>query len=399
MSYTFHFLGLTHLPVSERFPGCAFTQKVWKLSKMLTEAGHTVYVYGVEGGDPVCTEYVKVLDLNDIRDEYGVGDNRFELGYDHTSSFFKHNFDPPYNKASQKFFKNAIKEINKRKADDHFLLCSMGANNKPIADEVNLYLTVEPGVGYRGSYANFKAFESSFIQNYTYGWKYDGKSANGNNYDVVIPNYFDPNDFEFKKEKQDYFLYIGRMIRRKGILIAIETCRAIGAKLILAGQGGRQEGNTVYGEDFSATYDNMEYVGFADKKKRSDLMSNAKATWLATEYLEPFGGTSIESLFCGTPVIVSNYGVFPETIAHGVVGYRCQTLDQFVWAAKNIDRIKPETCREYAVKNFSMEHVNEMFAEWFDMLYYLYESSRDPSKKGWSRITERKDLNWLNRYV
>lgn len=399
MSYTFHFLGLTHLPVAERFPGCAFTQKIWKLSKMLTEAGHTVYVYGIEGGDPICTEYVEVLSLNDIRDEYGVGDNRFELGYDHTSSFFKHNFDPPYNKASQKFFMNAIEEINKRKKDDHFLLCSMGANNKPIADEVKLYLTVEPGVGYRGSYANFKAFESSFIQNYTYGWKYDGKSANGNNYDVVIPNYFDPKDFEFKKEKQDYFLYIGRMIRRKGILIAIETCRAIGAKLILAGQGGRQEGNTVYGEDFESTYENMEYVGFADKKKRSDLMSNAKATWLATEYLEPFGGTSIESLFCGTPVIVSNYGVFPETIPHGVVGYRCQTLDQFVWAAKNIDKIEPKKCREYALLNYSTGRILQMYEEWFDMLYYLYESSRDPKKKGWSRITDREDLDWLNKYV
>jgi len=397
MKHTFHFLGLTHLPVSDRFPGCAFTNKIVKLSKMLTEAGHTVYVYGIEGGDCVCTEYIKVLDLNDIKDEYGDGDNRFELGYDFKSKMFRHNFDAPYNKASQKFFKNAIDEINKRKKDDHFLLCSMGSNDKPIADEVKLFLTCEPGVGYRGSYCAYKAFESSFLQNFTYGWREEGRSANGNNYDVVIPNYFQPEDFEFKKEKQDYFLYIGRMIRRKGILIAIETCRAIGAKLILAGQGGRQEGNTVYGEDFESTYENMEYVGFADKKKRSDLMSNAKATWLATEYLEPFGGTSIESLFCGTPVIVSNYGCFPETIPHGVVGYRCQTLDQFVWAAKNVHRINPERCREYAVKNFSSKRVLEMYEQWFSDLYNLYESSVGKGR-GWSRITDRKDLDWLNKY-
>jgi glycosyltransferase involved in cell wall biosynthesis len=365
---------------------------------MLTEAGHTVYVYGVEGGDCICTEYIKVLDLNDIRDEYGVGDNRFELGYDHYSLFFKHNFDAPYNKTSKKFFKNTIEEINKRKKDDDFLLCSMGANNKPIADEVKLFLTCEPGVGYRGSFAKYKAFESSFIQNYTYGWQFNGKSANGNNYDVVIPNYFDPNDFEFKSEKQDYFLYIGRMIRRKGILIAVEACREIGAKLILAGQGGKQIGNKLIGEDFTATYDNMEYVGFADKKKRSDLMSNAKGTWLATEYLEPFGGTSIESLFTGTPVIVSNYGVFPETIPHGKVGYRCQTLDQFVWAAKNIDKIDPQYCRDYAVNNFSVNRISEQYQEWFDSLYNLYESTIGKGK-GWSRITDRSNLNWLNKYV
>ena len=38
---------------------------------------------------------------------------------------------------------------------------------------------------------------------------------NGFAFDAVIPNYFDVQDFPFKEEKEDYVLYIGRLIGRK----------------------------------------------------------------------------------------------------------------------------------------------------------------------------------------
>ena len=396
---TYHVLGLTHLPVNDQYRGCAYTMKTWKLCKMLMNAGHTVYLYGVENSNAPCTEFIKVLDLKDIRREYGDGDNRWELGYSWKTTMFRHNFDPPYNAASNKFFANAITEINKRKKDDDFLLCTMGQNNKPISDAVGLFLTCEPGIGYRGSFAKYKCFESSYLQNYTYGWWNNGESANGNNYDVVIPNYFDPADFVFQPKKEDYFLYIGRMIQRKGILTAIETCKKIGKKLVLAGQGGKVVGGRLYGDDFDVPYENMEYIGFLDKEKRTEIMGKAKACFVATDYLEPFGGVSIESLLSGTPVITTNFGCFPETIPHGEVGYRCQTLDQFVWAAKNIDKIDPKRCREYAEKNFSLDRISKKYSEWFESLYHLYLSAQGKPQEGWYFVDKnRKDLDWLRVY-
>jgi FkbM family methyltransferase len=397
--YRFHILGLGHLPVSEEYVACAYTQKIYKLCKMLMAAGCEVYLYGIEGSDAPCTEFVQVCSLKDVRDAFGEGDNRFALGYDWHHKMFKHDWNMPATEATKTFYKNAIVEINKRKQEDDFIFATAGNWHKPITDAVNLFLTCEPGIGYTGAYSRFKAFESSYMQNFFYG-RFGGKdSMNGNNYDVVIPNYFDITDFDFQPKKKDYFLYIGRMINRKGILTAIETCKKLGVKLVLAGQGGRVENGIFYGEDFSAPYVNMQYVGFADKEKRNKLMGHAKATFLATDYLEPFGGTSIESLFCGTPVITTNYGCFPETIPHGVVGYRCQTLDQFVWAAKNIDKISPAKCREYAEKNYSIERVSEMYQEWFDSLYHLYLSTKNPDGEGWYYVDEnRKNLNWLNKY-
>lgn len=398
--YTFHLLLMGHLPANDLTMGCAYSQKCRKLSQMLMNAGHTVYAYGAESSDIKCTEFVQVVSLSDIRNSFGDGDNRFPWGYNSEKSFYRTDWNQPPSSATIIFYANAIKEINKRKKDDDFLLCTMGNWNKPIADGVNLFLTCEPGIGYTGSWTKYRAFESSYMQNFTYGKYSTVDSPSGNNYDVVIPNYFNVTDFKFQERKGDYFLYIGRMIVRKGILTAVEVCKKLGAKLILAGQGGRVENGIFYGEDFNTPMlPNMEYVGYADKEKRSELMGGAKACFVCTDYLEPFGGVSIESLLCGTPVITTNYGCFPETIPHGEVGYRCQTLDQFVWAAKNIDKINPKRCRKYAEQNYSTERISKIYGTWFTSLYHLYLSAKGAEQEGWYYVdSERGNLDWLNKY-
>lgn len=384
--YRFHILGLVHLPVARRYNMCAFTQKIYKMCQMLMSLGHEIILFGAESSDAPCTEFIQTHTLNDIRDTWGSGDNRYELGYNHKKGF-KHDFNKPRTPVTLKYYENCINKINKHKKPDDFLLLSQGIYQKPISDKVNLYLTCEPGVGYRGSFSNFKAFESSYLQNFTYGSKNPNQCINGNYYDRVIPNYFDPDDFEYREKKDDYFLYIGRLIQRKGILTAYLVAKELGVKLKIAGQGMKfWDGHKLVGEDFEIEGDNLEFVGCVDIEERKKLFAGAKATFVPTIYLEAFGGVSIESLFSGTPVITTNFGVFPETIPSGIVGYRCNTLNDFIQAAKNIDKIKPQNCRDYAMQNFSLEQVKWQFEQWFQDLYMLWESSVDSQKKGWHRI-------------
>jgi hypothetical protein len=56
-----------------------------------------------------------------------------------------------------------------------------------------------------------------------------GYDPDGRFYDAVIPNYLNPDDYPFQPKKQDYFLYRGRLIQRKGIKIAVETCLRVAA--------------------------------------------------------------------------------------------------------------------------------------------------------------------------
>lgn len=373
----FHLLGLAHLSTNkEEAIGCAFSQKALKLGRMLKSSGHKVFFYGVEGSTVECDEFIQVSSKAVLQEAYG--------NYDYKKVQYK--FDPKCKDlAYTAFNENAIREINKRKQRGDYLLITFGFGQKAIADAVNLDFPVESGIGYADTFARFKVFESYAWMHYIYG---KDKIADGKFYDCVIPNYFDPKDFTYRKKKEDYFLYLGRLVKRKGVQIAKETVEAIGGKLVLAGQ--KREGVAADAIDTSPSY--MDYVGLADLEKRRKLLSEAKALLVPTTYIGPFEGVSIEAAFSGTPVITTDWGAFAENVIHGVTGFRCRTLEQFIWAAKNIDKIDPQKCRDFATKNFTLERVAHQYDEYFDILQGLFGD-------GWyTKNPERKELDWLNKH-
>jgi len=388
--FTFHLLGLPHLPQSKKYLSCAFSQKNRKLARMLTDLGHTVYFYGSEGSDveQYCNsknlKFIQTHTLKDIRGSYGEGNNLFEIGYDWTSKDFKHDLSVSEKMpVTLKFNANVIEHINKVKKPDHFLLLTQGLYHKVIADAVKLFLTCETGIGYRGSYAEYRSFESTYIQNFTYGSENPFASMNGRYYDRVIPNYFDDEDIEVSYEKDDYALFVGRMIRRKGILTAYKACREAGIKLLIAGQGGVKtpSGSLVASEntEFEIPSGNWEYLGFVGVEQRKKLMARAKVVLTPTEYLEPFAGVHVEAMLSGTPVITTNFGVFPDTVINNFNGYRCDTLEDFVTALKKVDKLDYKAIRKHSEK-YLMQNVALQFDKWFTDLYRVYLSTISDAK-------------------
>lgn len=391
--YTFHLLCQVHLPTHTDITSCAFNYKNLHLAKMLTSLGHKVYAYCSEGSniDEYCNSdnLIKVQThlLKDIRSAWGEGNNLPEnlgVGYDWHVGQFKHDINESHKKpVTMQYYSHAITTINKVKQPDDFLLMTQGFYQKPIADAVNLYLTVESGVGYRGSLAKFRSFESSYIQNFTYGSEHPRESINGNYYDTVIGNYFEDSDFVFSKNTKDYYLYIGRMIQRKGVLTAVKATEVIGAKLILAGQTSNEI-------NVNNLPSHCEFIGFADKKKRNEILGGAIATFVPTTYLEPFAGTHIESMLCGTPVITTSFGVFGgDTFIDGVHGFKCSTLDDFVFAAKNAHKLDRKVVRANG-ERFLMDNIKWQYQKWFDDLMNVYESTQNANVKGWHRIREEE---------
>ncbi|HQK63062.1 MAG TPA: glycosyltransferase [Methanofastidiosum sp.] len=374
--FRIHCLGLPHTVTSKEFNACAYTAKVLKFCKMMSERGHIIYHYGHEESDVPCYEHVSVLSTEDWKKTYGDHDWR--------KHFFK--FDCG-DHAYQTFYKNAIREIDRRKRPNDFILPFWGAGVRPICDAHPDLITVEPGIGYAGGHwANFKVFESYAMMHAYYGLPSVGTCMQ-KWYDVVIPNYFDPDDFEYCEDKGDYFLFLGRVYEGKGIHIAIQVTQEIGAKLVVAGQNNLQDCG------YTEIPPHVEFVGYADVDMRKKLMSKAKGAFIASLYNEPFGGVQIECLFSGTPTITTDWGAFTENNIHGVTGYRCRTFEEFVWAAKNIDKIKPGDCREWALHNFSMEKVAGMYEEYFNSILNIY------GKKGWYELNpNRTNLDYKSRH-
>lgn len=368
---------------------------------MLVELGHTVYLYGARStkAEYAPEKYIQSPNFHfvethiteDIAKTWGSGDNRFEIGYDWKVQDYKHDMSGSRSDLTKKFYKICVYEIKKTYRPDHFLLCTQGQYHKPIADELKMFLTCESGIGYRGwCEPMYHAFESSYGMNFIYGSQFPFASLNGRYYDRVIPNYFDPEDVEFSAKPGSYYLFIGRLIKRKGILTAYEACKASDVKLLIAGQGGivKENGHLVdnHPQEFDIPPDsNWEYVGYADVNKRKDLMKNAIATFVATEYLEMFGGVNVESRLHGTPVITTDFGCFPEYVENGLDGFRCSTLRDFVDAVENVKKLDRRVVRKRA-ERFLMDNVAKQYQKWFDDLYNVWESSFFPGKKGWHRL-------------
>ena len=368
----FHIPGLPHTITNRDYLSCAYTQKVRKLCTMLSNLGHEVYHYGCEGSDVLATEDVSIVSQEELWASYPFREN----------AFFQFDKNDDYHKM---FHRRAARAIEERRAPGDFVLCAWGWGHEPITSrlESGLYV-VESGIGYPDTFSNFRVFESYAWMAHVYGLR---EMDIPPWYDSVIPNFFDPEEFEFREEKGDYFLYLGRVTQRKGVDIAAQVTARIGARLVVAGPGSLV--NPEDGMDIRG--DHIEHVGFADLETRRELLAGAKALFVPTYYLEPFGGVMIEAALSGTPVITTDWGVFPENVLHGVTGYRCRTFEQFVWAANHVDRIRPMDCRQWAVENFGMDRIALMYQEYFEMI-------QDLSGKGWyERHPGPKDLSWLNR--
>jgi FkbM family methyltransferase len=356
---TCHLLGTFNAPntLKDEGIGNAFGTKVINMAKILKKLGHKVIFYGVEGSEVECDEFVQVSTMEDLRKTYGEWDK---------TKIYKENYGDYCHNI---FNMNCIREINSRRRTGDFLLLCHGTFHKQIADAVNIPDTIEIGIGHRSSFARFRIFESQFQLNWTAGQEGQG---NGNFYNCVIPGFFDPADFEYNEKKEDYFLYLGRVISLKGIFVAQEVCQKMGKKLVVAGFGYDKDANAVDAKAFEdlLKMPNVEYVGFAGKEKRKELMKNAKALFVPTLYMEPFGYVTIEANMCGTPVITTDFGAFPETVKDGVTGFRCRTFKEFCDAVKNIDQIKPEDCREWAM-NFTIDKVAPMYKRYFTQILNL----------------------------
>lgn len=348
----FHVAALPHTHTTVDYISCAYTAKIINFCRMMKDRGHEVYLYGGEQNTAPCDEHIICVSEEDRAAH--VGDKHF------TSASFDYNL--PF---WRNFNDNVIKSIKANKKDNKDFICLIaGYAQKQIADALPEMISVEFGVGYGGSFSQYRVFESYAWMHLCYGAARGGDphGVDGNWWDTVIPGYLDPEQFPFSEEKDDYYLFIGRLIDRKGYRIAADVCFDLGKKLVVAGQGDPPLG--------------CEYVGVVGPEERGRLMSRAKAVFVPTIYVEPFGNVNIEAQACGTPVITTDWGAFTETVIDGVTGFRCRTFGEFKRAAIEVDKLDPYTIRDRAVSKYCLGAIGKRYEDYFSRLLHLWD-------KGW----------------
>jgi glycosyltransferase involved in cell wall biosynthesis len=235
---------------------------------------------------------------------------------------------------------------------------------------------VETGIGYPTPYQPFRIYESNAWYHYHLG---KAQMHRGSDYHWVIPNYYDITDWDYTPTPERKLVYFGRIGEIKGLQIVWEIAKhRPDIQVVICGQGDP----TPY-----LTLPNISYHPPLHGKERSEFLGNAMAVLMPTRYVEPFGGVTVEAQMTGTPVLGSTYGSFTETIDHGVNGYRCATLGDYLKAIDNIDKGKLN--REYI--SMTAKHKYNMFtlAHDYDK---VFQQVGDVHDKGWYTL----ESHWVD---
>jgi glycosyltransferase involved in cell wall biosynthesis len=345
----FHVVGLPHTSVTSEFTACAFTYRTRKFCEMMYELGHEVFLYAGPTSTARVTEHVPCI--TEPERLAVVGDRHFvHASFDYSLPHWL------------RFNATATREIRARMQPDDFLCIIGGLAHKQITDAIPELLAVEFSIGYGGNFLPFRVWESRAWQHVCYGSQggRDPNAIDGRWFDAVIPGSFEPSEFPFRAQKDNYFLFMGRLTHRKGVGVAVDACKRLGARLIIAGQGETHE-----------VPDYGEYVGVVGEVERGRLLAGAKAVFCTASYIEPFGNVAVEAQLCGTPVLCSPFGAMTETVEDGRTGFHCHMLREFVAGALDASTLDAVYIRERAERLYSTRVIAVKYETHFKRLESL----------------------------
>jgi len=136
---------------------------------------------------------------------------------------------------------------------------------------------------------------------------------------VTIPNFINPDAFRPNDTPEHYFLYVGRLVRVKGVMTLLEAMRRLpDADLRIAGTGELEAEARAFVSEHNLT--NVTFLGHLGTEDLARVMRNAAFTVVPSEWYENYSMTVIESLASGTPVVGAAIGGIPEQVKPGKTG-------------------------------------------------------------------------------
>jgi glycosyltransferase involved in cell wall biosynthesis len=176
---------------------------------------------------------------------------------------------------------------------------------------------VQRGVGKVAERADHLAFVSDFSREILAPYLPPGKPTS------VIPNPIDlPQGPPRKLEPGAPFLFVGRLTREKGGLLAAQAAAALGVPLLVAGTGPEEE-------ELREACPSVRMLGWQSPQQVREWMRHARALVFPSRWYEGQPLTVQEAQSVGLPVISSDVCAASGTISHGEDGllFRSGDLD------------------------------------------------------------------------
>ncbi|MFC1806863.1 glycosyltransferase family 4 protein [Candidatus Omnitrophota bacterium] len=309
---------------------------VWNLVEGLTELKHDVILFARPESNVSCklfpyfkshtyfgmdsSEEFKLI-VRELSLKYAFAHARYEkvdIIHDHT--LFNYNSDVPilrtiYSAATE----GAVSQASKlcKNPNNHLI----AASNK----QKDLYQTMDPNIEFMD----------------------------------VVPHAINVDGIEWGKDKDNFFLCVGRASWQKGLDTVLRVASRARVNLVMAIKMVDNEEKDFFSKEIQPLIDQyprdlqLQLYGEILRPNILDLYKRAKCTLFTAQWEQPFGIVMIESMACGTPVIAYRRGAASEIIIDGKTGFVVNTEDEMVEAIKKIDQIDPQDCRDHVLKNYS----------------------------------------------
>lgn len=187
----------------------------------------------------------------------------------------------------------------------------------------------------------------------------------GLNYVGTIPNGLRTGEAPIGTGQGGYLAFAGRMAPEKGPDLAIETARAAGFRLRMAGIVEDRHRDFFEEKVRPALSRDVEYLGALERGEMLQLLGDAQALVMPLRWPEPFGLVAVESMATGTPVVAWRMGALPEIIDHGVTGFLVDDVAGGVAAVSGVEGLSRVECRVAVEARFS----DAVMAEAYSSLY------------------------------
>lgn len=356
---TLHLIGIFHTISALSYSHCAFTGKVLRFPKMVQPYGYRVIEYSNGESESTADEKVMMLSADELADMTGPRN--------------KENFHGDLAAVGTawhtEFEKRLLPAMQQRVKPGDLICHPFGHAHGIVVEKFKSNIHIETGIGYPTTMpGTIKIFES-------YAWRHfhcgkDGRQ--GSHYEYVIPNYFDLEDWEPNDAPGDYLAFLGRIDSCKGLDTIYEIAKYCDKRILLCGQG-----------DYTKwAHPNIEYLGPIHGRQRNVFLRNALCSLMPTNFIEPFGGSGVEGLLCGTPLIATDYGAFTETVKPGINGFRCKSLLDWLEAIDQVHTLDRKKIAAAARNQYSLEACGAMYDKAFQQVSTLYD-------KGWYTLPDK----------
>lgn len=110
--------------------------------------------------------------------------------------------------------------------------------------------------------------------------------------------------------KNEYYLYVGRISKEKGVDIFCQAITELGLKGIVVGDGDEKE-------KLEKQYPNIEFTGWKNKEEVKQYMKGARALIFPSRWYETAGLTVLEAQMLGIPCIVNKNTAANDFLYYG----------------------------------------------------------------------------------